>query len=161
MRYLLLTLLLTVGAAHAATLTGKVVAIADGDTLTVLDESKVQHKIRLAGIDAPEKAQPFGQASKRHLSDLVFGKTVEVEYTKKDKYGRKVGKVVLDGQDICLEQVKAGLAWHYKAYEREQSLEDRKLYDEAERAARGSWIGLWGDKDPVEPWEWRGILRAK
>jgi endonuclease YncB( thermonuclease family) len=84
-------LLLSLVTAGAATLTGKVVGVSDGDTITVLDAAKTQHKIRLAGIDAPEKAQPLGQKSKEHLSDSVFGKHVQVEYTKTDKYGRTVG----------------------------------------------------------------------
>jgi endonuclease YncB( thermonuclease family) len=95
------------------------VAIADGDTLTVLDENKTQHKIRLSGIDAPERAQPFGQRSKEYLSMLVFGKTIEVETDKQDRYKRTLGKIVLDGRDVNLAMVVAGLAWHYKKYERE------------------------------------------
>ena len=81
------------GWAHAVTMTGKVVGVSDGDTITVLDASKTQFKIRLEGIDAPEKAQPFGQKSKEHLSDLVFGRQVTVESNKTDKYDRTVGKV--------------------------------------------------------------------
>ena len=101
----------------AATIEGRVVGVADGDTITVLDTGKVQHKIRLAGIDAPEKAQPYGQTSKRSLSDLVYGKTVTVDTDKTDRYGREVGKVLVDGVDTNLEQVRRGLAWHYKAYQ--------------------------------------------
>ena len=108
-------------ASQAATITGKVVAVADGDTITVLDANKVQHKIRLGGIDAPEKAQPYGQTSKQSLSDLVYGKTVMVDTDKTDRYGREVGKVLVDGVDANLEQLKRGMAWHYKAYQREQS----------------------------------------
>jgi endonuclease YncB( thermonuclease family) len=103
-------LLVSLVTAGAATLTGKVVGVSDGDTITVLDAAKTQHKIRLAGIDPPEKAQPFGQKSKEHLSDSVFGKQVQVEYTKTDKYGRTVGKVLVNGMDANLEQIKAGFA---------------------------------------------------
>jgi endonuclease YncB( thermonuclease family) len=88
-------LLLLAGLANGATITGKVVGVSDGDTITVLDSSKTQHKIRLAGIDAPEKAQPFGNRSKEYLSDQVFGKQVEVHSDKTDKYGRTVGKVLI------------------------------------------------------------------
>lgn len=109
-------------------ITGKVVSVADGDTITVLDADKTQHKIRLNGIDAPEKAQPFGQLSKQSLSDLVFGKTVQIDANKVDRYGREVGKVLVDGVDTNLEQVRRGLAWHYKAYQREQQPEDRLTY---------------------------------
>ncbi len=124
---------------------GKVVGIADGDTATVLDESNAQHKIRLLGIDAPEKAQAFGQKSKQNLSDLIFGKTVTFQVTKRDKYNREVARILLDGKDINLQQVKDGFAWHYKEYQREQPADDRKLYAEAEEEARKAKRGLWFD----------------
>jgi endonuclease YncB( thermonuclease family) len=139
----------------AATITGRVVAVADGDTVTVLDASNTQHKIRLSGIDAPEKNQPFGMRSKQSLSDLVFDRQVDVETDKRDKYGREVGKILITGQDVNLTQVTRGFAWHYKQYEREQSANDRKLYDAAEREARSAKRGLWADADPVPPWEFR------
>ena len=101
-------LLLAALACTAATIEGRVVA--DGDTITVLDDNKVQHKIRLAGIDAPEKKQPFGQRSKQSLSDLVFDKAVTVETNKRDKYRREVGKVLVGGVDANLEQVKRDMA---------------------------------------------------
>ncbi|WP_265947796.1 thermonuclease family protein [Dechloromonas sp. A34] len=91
-------------------LIGRVVRIADGDTLTVLEDNRVQYKVRLAGIDTPERRQAFGAKAKRHLSDMVMGRTVTVEYGKLDRYKRIVGKVTLNGVDICLEQIKAGLA---------------------------------------------------
>ncbi len=122
--------------AFADSLTGKVVKITDGDTLYVLDANYKDHKIRLAGIDAPERRQAYGLASRKHLASIVAGKQVRVEYQKRDRYGRIVGKVLLDGIDVCLEQVKAGLAWHYKKYQHEQSAEDRELYADAENQAR-------------------------
>ncbi len=135
---------------------GRVVAVSDGDTITVLDSTNTQHKVRLSGIDAPEKSQPFGQRSKQSLSDLVFGKAVSVETTKRDRYGREVGKVLADdGLDVNLEQVRRGLAWHYKAYEREQSAVDRTTYSSAEQEARAARIGLWRDLMPLPPWEFR------
>lgn len=143
------------GFAHSETITGKVVGVSDGDTITVLDASKTQHKIRLEGIDAPEKAQPFGQRSKEHLSDQVFGKQVEVVTNKTDKYGRNVGKVLVDGKDANLEQVRSGLAWHYKQYQSEQSAGDRVAYANAETAAKAQKSGLWVDAKPVAPWDWR------
>ncbi|MBL8309474.1 MAG: thermonuclease family protein [Burkholderiales bacterium] len=138
-----------------ADVTGLVVGVSDGDTITVLDESKTQHKIRLAGIDAPEKKQAFGQRSKEHLSDLVYRKTVTVEGNKTDRYGRTVGKVLVDGVDANLEQVKAGFAWHYKQYQREQKKADRALYSAAEDEAREAKRGLWRDPSPTPPWEFR------
>ncbi len=150
-----LALVLTNSLASAQTIQGKVVGVADGDTITVLDQSKTQHKIRLAGIDAPERGMPFGQKSKDNLSDMIGGKQVTVETTKLDRYKRSVGKVLVDGQDANLAQVEAGFAWHYKAYEREQSVVDRQTYDKAEETARAAKRGLWLDREPVPPWEWR------
>lgn len=141
--------------ASAATIEGRVVGVADGDTITVLDASNTQHKIRLSGIDAPEKKQPFGNRSKESLSDLVFEKTVIVQTDKRDKYQREIGKVLVDGIDANLAQVKRGMAWHYKAYEREQSGRDRLVYADAENAARTAKLGLWSDSDPVPPWDFR------
>jgi endonuclease YncB( thermonuclease family) len=151
---LVATLLLAIPS-FAETLQGRVVGISDGDTVTVLDVSNKQWKIRLMGIDAPEKKQAFGNKSKENLSDLVFNKQVTVEYYKKDKYGRTVGKISVDGIDANLEQVKAGLAWHYKKYQKEQSVDDRSLYSQAEEQARVEKRGLWVDKEPTTPWEWR------
>jgi len=102
-------LLLAAPIAFANSLTGKVVKITDGDTLYVLDANYQQHKIRLAGIDAPERKQAYGLASRKHLASIVAGKQVTIEYQKRDRYGRIVGKVLLDGIDACLEQVKGGL----------------------------------------------------
>ena len=143
------------GNLNASTLQGKVVHVADGDTITVLDATNTQHKIRLQGIDAPEKAQAFGQKSKQSLHQLVHSKQVTVEFQKKDKYGRAVGKVVYNGTDVCLEQIKLGMAWHYKQYESEQTKEDREIYAQAELSARANAIGLWKDKQPIPPWEYR------
>ncbi len=106
--------------AVAESFTGRVVGIADGDTLTVLDVQRVQHKIRLAGVDAPENRQAFGQVSKQRLSDQVFGRDVELDCGGPDRYGREVCVVLRDGQDINLEQVRAGMAWWYRQYSKTQ-----------------------------------------
>jgi len=132
-------------------LTGRVVRIADGDTITLLDSSDTQHRVRLEGIDAPESHQAFGTQSKKNLSEMVFGKDVTLVYQKTDQYGRLVGKILLDGKDINLEQVKAGMAWHYKEYQREQTPEDRELYAKVEDEAHTARRGLWQDPDPIEP----------
>ena len=158
MKQLLLTLgLLLSLPSQAATITGRVVKVSDGDTITVL-EGTTQHKIRLMGIDAPEKAQPFGDKSKQALADAIAGKTVEVDYNKRDKYKRVVGKVLFRGQDINLRQIELGMAWHYKQYEREQDVEDRSKYAQAEYLAQRDKVGLWSQGQPMAPWEWR---RAK
>jgi endonuclease YncB( thermonuclease family) len=136
-------------------LTGRVVGVADGDTITVLGFNRIQHKIRLAWIDAPERSQAYGNVSKQHLSALVFGQNVTVDYHKTDRYGRTVGTVVVNGRDVNLEQVRAGLAWHYKQYEGEQIPKDRATYAQAELSARKKRLGLWRDLNPIPPWEFR------
>lgn len=151
---LLLSLALPVA---AATLEGRVVGVSDGDTITVLDRQNVQHRIRLSAIDAPEKAQPFGNRSKEHLSKWVYNRTVLVEWNKRDRYGRIVGQVLIDGHDAGLEQVRAGMAWWYRAYSKEQKPEERELYERTEQAAKELKVGLWRDTNPVPPWDWRRL----
>jgi endonuclease YncB( thermonuclease family) len=146
--------------AVAGTLHGRVVRVADGDTITVLVGGRVQHTVRLAGIDAPEKAQPYGDRAKRLLSDLVFGAEVDVEYDKHDRYGRIVGKVLRNGRDASLSLIEAGFAWHFKRYAAEQSKTDRATYAHAEDVARHARRGLWREPTPLPPWEWRAQRRA-
>ncbi len=144
--------------AVADTLTGKVVKVTDGDTITVLDNTNIQHRIRLQGIDAPERGQPYGNASSKHLASLVAGKTVSVKWAKRDRYRRIVGFVIVDGHDVNLVQVKAGIAWFYRYYQKELSAEDRRRYATAEDQARTDRLGLWQDKNPMPPWEWRRLI---
>ncbi len=133
----------------------RVVGVYDGDTITVLDNTKRQHKIRLSGIDAPELRQDFGRRAKEHLSGLVFDKNVLITHDKVDRWGRIVGKVILDGQDTNLAMIEAGLAWHFKRYEKEQSKADRIAYANAETTARGASKGLWGQANAIAPWDSR------
>jgi endonuclease YncB( thermonuclease family) len=140
---------------HAEEIRGKVVSIADGDTITVLDSEKVQHKIRLEGIDAPEKGQAFGTKAKEKMSELVGEKDVVVMWEKKDRYGRILGDVHLGDRLINLEMVQDGMAWHYKQYSKDKELA------EAEDEARKAKKGIWGDKSPVPPWEFRKKGREK
>lgn len=151
----LLTALLFAVPSAADTLQGRVVAVTDGDTVKVLDASHTEWKIRLMGIDAPEKKQAFGARSKSNLSNLVYGKTVIVEYSKKDRYGRTVGKILVNGVDVNLEQIKAGMGWHYKKYAKEQPMVDRETYSRAEEQARAGRQGLWQEAEPLAPWDWR------
>jgi endonuclease YncB( thermonuclease family) len=142
---------------------GKVVAVHDGDTVTVLDAARKPWKIRLMGIDAPELGQAFGNDTKGVLSAYVYGKKVIVHSRKTDRYGRVVGQVILEQPikdlylafDAGLRQVSMGLAWHYKAFEPEQSPEDRRVYAEVERSARRERIGLWSQASPTPPWKFR------
>ena len=140
---------------YATELSGTVVGVHDGDTVTVPDAGKVQHKIRLAGIDAPELSQAFGRVSRKHLADQVAGRAVVIEWTKRDKYQRLVGKVLLNGRDINITQIETGLAWHYKKYSSEQSPEDRQRYARAEKQAHASRLGLWQDSHAIPPWDYR------
>lgn len=150
-RCAVLTLFLAAASLHAATLDGLVVGVADGDTLTLLDGDRRHHKIRLAGIDAPEKGQDFGQRSKQSLSELAYRRFVRAEVSKRDRYGRTLWGTL----DVNLEQVRRGLAWHYKEYEREQSAADRHRYSEAENEAKAYRRGLWALPHPIEPWQHR------
>ena len=166
MRYLNFTRLLLIGAlltpllALGASVDGRIVGVSDGDTVTLLDAQNTQWKVRLLGIDAPEKKMPFGQVSKQHLANLVYKKQVTVEYSKRDRYGRTLGKILVGGIDANLAQIRAGMAWHYKQYQSEQSFEDRQLYSEAEETARSSRRGLWADATPTPPWNWRKQQRT-
>lgn len=155
----LLLLAVFVCDATAATLTGRVVGVSDGDTVTVLTAENRQFKIRLSGIDAPEKKQPFGAHAKETLSRHLYGHAVTVEWTKTDRYGRIVGKIEVDGVDANLEQIREGSAWVYTQYLRELPVEDQRRYLDAERQARSDRRGLWHDNDPEPPWQWRHELR--
>lgn len=152
--------LATSSASFAESYSGLVVSVADGDTVTVLDDTKGRHKVRLSGIDAPEKAQAFGNVSRQHLAQLVFQKRVNIEFEKHDRYRREVGKVLVAGRDINLLQIEAGLAWHYKKYEREQSPADRRNYSDAENSAATERRGLWRDPSPTPPWDFRKTKRG-
>ncbi len=134
---------------------GRVINVHDGDTITVLDKDNKKTHIRLQGIDAPELKQAYGAESQQNLARLVLGKQVTIVWTKLDKYRRTVGTIMLDGRDINIEQVKAGLAWHFKKYEDEQKPEDRRTYAAAEQAARVAKLGLWKDPNPIPPGDYR------
>jgi endonuclease YncB( thermonuclease family) len=136
-------------AVQAETFNGRVVGVADGDTLTVLTASKQQHRIRLAEIDAPEKSQPFGSKSKQSLSDLCFGKEAQVTPRAIDRYKRTVARVKCAGVDVNLEQVNRGLAWVYRRHAK-----DHDLYV-LEHGAKVGKRGLWADSSPTPPWQWR------
>lgn len=151
----MLGLLLQAGQILADTIEGRVVGVSDGDTITVLDGSKTQHKVRLAGIDAPESKQAFGQASKKHLSDAVFDREVTLDCGKIDKYRREVCVVMVNGADANLAQVRAGMGWWYRKYQKEQTAQQRADYEAAEATAKASRVGLWWDSDPIAPWDWR------
>lgn len=165
-RYLfVVAFLVQAGQTLAETIEGRVVGVSDGDTITVLRD-KEQVKIRLSGIDAPEKAQAFGNIAKQRMADMVFSKDVRVDSRKKDKYGRTIGRVWValaeckasdcpKTLDAGMALLTMGLAWHYKKYAKEQPEEEREQYSFAEFEARSRKVGLWSDPKPVPPWEWR------
>ncbi|MBC8028761.1 MAG: thermonuclease family protein [Pyrinomonadaceae bacterium] len=140
---------------------GKVIGVHDGDTVTVLDQDNKKFTIRLQGIDAPELKQEFGAASQKNLSGMVLGKQVSILWNKVDKYRRTVGTIMLNGRDINIEQVKAGVAWHYKKYEDEQSPADRRTYAAAEQQAQAARLGLWSGAKPLPPGDWRQEVKIK
>lgn len=142
-------------AALAVTLTGEVVGVADGDTITLLTADKVRHRIRLDGIDAPERRQPYSQVSRQSLADMTHRQLVTADCPKRDRYGRQVCKVLVEGRDVGLAQIQRGLAWHFKRYEGEQAPADRQAYSDAEAEARAVRRGLWREGSPVPPWEFR------
>jgi endonuclease YncB( thermonuclease family) len=157
-RLALVLLLVLAGRACAAkpryAFVGEVVKIADGDTLTVLDKTNAQHKIRLAGIDAPEKGQAFGTRARNALAAKVFRQGVRVEVTDTDRYGREVGRVFCSGRFINAEMVLGGFAWRYPQWDKTGE------FATAEADARRNRRGLWADSNPVPPWEFRRAKRG-
>jgi len=175
---LALTLACLVTAAQAREaewIEGRVVSIEDGDTITVLDAARVQHRVRLSGIDAPERGQPGGVRSKNSLAEIVFEQAVRVEWAKRDAYGRVVGKVWVappDAQcrgrpdcpptfDAGLAQLAQGRAWWFRRYAAEQPPEERVRYEATESLAREKRLGLWRDGTAIPPWEWRQRQRSR
>jgi endonuclease YncB( thermonuclease family) len=150
-----LLLLVPYGAA-AETIQGKVIRIANGDTLTILDARKREHTVRLAEIDAPESKQAFGAQSRQSLSALCFKKAAQIEWREKDRKGRYIGQVICAGVNANAEQVRRGFAWVSPRFTKPGSL----LY-ETEAYARFREIGLWADPRSMPPWEWRAQKAAR
>lgn len=142
--------ILLVAAATANAQPMRVVGVIDGDTVVVISDSTHRgFRCRLAGIDAPEKSQAFGRASKQALSDLVYGKVVDIKQEGSDRYDRQICTIHFNGMDINLEQVRTGMAWVYRRYNHSPA------YINAEKAAQSSAAGLWRDNEPTPPWEFR------
>jgi endonuclease YncB( thermonuclease family) len=155
---LLLLLLLTLVSSALKSeppVSGLVTAIEDGDKLVIVTEDKQRVKVRLKGIDAPENAQPFFREAADNLRRLSLRKYAALEGTKIDRYGYLVAKVLIGNTDACLEQIRAGYAWHFKRYESEQTEQDRKSYAQAEQEARKEKRGLWQAPTPEPPWTWQ------
>lgn len=142
---------------QAATHTGEVVSITDGDTIKILTPAKQQVKVRLADIDTPERGQPYGRKARQMLGDKIHRRQVEVEEVTTDRYQRLVGRVFLDGRNINAEMVEDGAAWVYRKYSNDPHLLD--LEHQAREQGRGLWA-LQPDQR-VPPWEWRKMRRSK
>lgn len=144
-----LIILLFVTTNFAATFTGKVIRVLDGDTIEVL-VNKEPIRVRLADIDCPEKKQPFGQVAKKYVLEIAAHEIVTVNARNKDRYGRTIGEVILpNGDSLNRLLIRDGYAWHYKKYSKDVSMAD------LENQARRDRVGLWQDKNPVAPWDWR------
>jgi len=146
--FLLLTLLPF--GLYSQTFQVKVVGISDGDTFTGLNRDNLQLKFRIHGIDAPEKKQAFGSKAREHLGLLIFKQNVTVDVNDRDRWGRYIARVATeDGRDVGKEMIQAGLAWHYKHFDKSEA------YAQAEQTARDNKRGLWSDPRAVAPWEFR------
>ena len=149
-----------------ADFTAKVLRVVDGDTVHVEDEAGKKFKVRLTGIDSPQKNQSYGLASTYHLRELLLNKVVFLKSKPRkgmpysvDRYKRVLAKIILDGRDVNLSQVLSGYAWHFKRYQKQQTPKDRQLYSQAEIDAKKNELGLWGEKNPIAPWKWRKIKK--
>ena len=131
----------------------RVVGVHDGDTLTCLDETNTQQKVRLAEIDAPELGQDYGKVSREALAEMVFGKTVTVSEEGKDRYGRWIAHVQVNGIDVNRQQVATGNAWHYSDYSRDPTLATLQTDAQTRR------LGLWSQPEPVPPWDFRQTVK--
>jgi len=147
-----------------ADFTAKVYKVVDGDTIHVENKYGKKFKVRLTGIDAPERGQPYGLESTYKLRELLLNKLVLLKSKPKngkpfsvDRYKRVLAKIILDGRDINLSQVISGYAWHFKRYQKQQSSTDKGLYSQAELNAKKNELGLWCEKNPIAPWKWRKI----
>jgi micrococcal nuclease len=145
----------TITAPSSQQLTAKVIGIADGDTYEALLPDKTTLKIRMQGIDAPEKGMPFYQVAKNYLSQLCFGRNVRIEKLSTDRYGRTIARTYLHGQEkeVGLMMIEAGLAWHFKKYSSDKELAA------AEIGARKNKKGLWVDTDCIAPWDYRNAKK--
>lgn len=153
---LLLVCILLPSICFAQKFSVKVVAISDGDTFTAINNDNLQLKIRVFGIDAPEKKQSFGNKSKEFLSSLIFGKKILIDVQTQDKYGRYSAYVYSpEGKDVSLLMIHEGMAWHYTEYD------NNKVYEEAQVLAKKAKRGLWADPSPVAPWDFRSNMGRK
>lgn len=157
--FALLSLLISPSAyASTSTFTGKVINVADGDTITILTQNDEKIKIRLAGIDCPESFQVHGEKAKQYLTSMVDGKRVRIEPETVDQYGRTVGMVLVNGANINEQIVSNGHGWVFRKYCTADYCKD---WLKSEEKARKAGAGLWQDANPKPPWEWRAAQRSR
>lgn len=145
---------------------GTALDVQDGDTFVLRDESGLRIRVRVAGIDAPEKSQPYADRSRQHLRELLKDQRIRLEPVKQDVYGRTVARVFVDRgesgeRDVALAQLQAGLSWHFKRYKSDQPRDEFVRYAQAEREARAAGFGMWQDPRPEAPWEFRDRARKQ
>jgi micrococcal nuclease len=156
-RLLILILLLLPSIAFSETIAGKVIKVADGDTITILTPGNKQIKIRLSAVDTPEGGQAYGKKAKQFTSRMVYKKNVRVDKETTDRYGRTVGFVYVDGANLSEQIIRNGYGWVYRKYCKGAFCDD---WLDLEKQARNAGIGLWaGDNIPQAPWEWRSAKR--
>jgi len=156
---MLIVFLATVVSAEAAsTISGKVVSVADGDTITILSSNNRQTKIRLYGIDTPEKAQAYGKQAKKFTASLTAGKRATTTVYDTDRYGRSVGVVFVNGTNVNEELITNGFAWQYRKYCKASFCKD---WLKKEEYARSFAFGLWAESNPQPPWDWRKSKRGQ
>lgn len=153
MKILIFSLLLFFCCSILVAQTGRVIKVKDGDTIVILDTENVQHIIRVANIDCPERGQPFSNVAKTFVSEEIYGDIVIVESIKVDKYNRVVGNVFYQNKSLSEELLKNGLAWHYTYFSNSAVLSD------LEATAKKQKIGLWSEKNPINPYNWRKGIR--
>lgn len=143
-------------AEYKQVISGLIVRISDGDTVVLLDEEKTQHRVRLDGVDCPEKKQAYGNKATQFVRDKIGNKNVSVYYDKKDQYGRILGVVVTEEEENINELLLAnGLAWHYKYYNK------NPVYANLEQEAKDKQLNIWSEKNPIEPYLFRKMQREK
>lgn len=157
MRILLISILLLIFSLSVVSknLEGKIIKVSDGDTVVLLDSTNTKYRIRLDGIDAPEKGQPFGTKATNFVKTLIAGKMVKVEWSKKDRYGRILGYVFTDTINVNKELLKEGLAWHYKHFNQDDELAKLEL------EAKSKKLNIWSEVNPIEPYQWRKMKNKK
>lgn len=143
------------GPADTGVLTGESIAVQDGDSFVLRTPDGRRLRIRIAGIDAPEKGQPFADVSRRHLAALLRGRSLQVEVRKLDAFGRHIARVDTVDGDVALAQIEAGLAWHFQRYAADQPPDERLRHAQAQERARAAGAGLWRDPSPEPPWSFR------